>query len=59
MMKMVSFLLDLLLLLRSTQLLKSMPKGKSPGPDGLNVEFYFSCWNIAKDPFLDAIQYFF
>ncbi len=36
------------------QSLKHMKKGKSPGPDGLTVEFYLHFWNILKKPFFDA-----
>lgn len=30
--------------------IKSMARGKSPGPDGLNVEFYLFYWDIIKEP---------
>lgn len=32
--------------------LSSMPRGRSPGPDGLNVEFYLYYWNLIGDRFL-------
>lgn len=38
--------------------LKSMAKGKSPGPDGLNVKFYFFYWEIVKEPLFRAISHF-
>ncbi|KAJ0975083.1 hypothetical protein J5N97_017048 [Dioscorea zingiberensis] len=41
------------------QTLKSMPKGKSPGPDGFNVEFYLYYWEIVKDSLLSAVSHFF
>lgn len=39
--------------------LKSMPRGKSLGPDGINVEFYLFYWNQIGDYFFNAISYFF
>lgn len=39
--------------------IKSMAKGKSPRPDGLNMEFYLFYWDIIKKPLLNAISYFF
>lgn len=39
--------------------LTSMPRGKSPGPDGLNVDFYVFYWNILGDPLFKAISFFF
>ena len=30
--------------------LKSMKRGKSPGTDGLSVEFYLHFWDILKQP---------
>lgn len=37
----------------------SFPTGKSPGPDGLNVEFYRFYWNEIGDTLYAAIRYFF
>ncbi|XP_039129019.1 uncharacterized protein LOC120265197 [Dioscorea cayenensis subsp. rotundata] len=39
--------------------LKSLPSGKSPGPDGLNSEFYCFFWNDLGDSLFEAISYFF
>ncbi|XDV29131.1 hypothetical protein PO909_032284 [Leuciscus waleckii] len=40
--------------------LKSMKRGKSPGTDGLSVEFYLHFWDILKQPlhnlFIDCIK---
>lgn len=41
------------------QTLKSMPKGKSPRSNGLNVEFYIFYWNVVKDSLCDVVQWFF
>ena len=32
--------------------LNSINKRKSPGPDGLSVEFYRQFWEVLEDPFL-------
>lgn len=37
----------------------SMPQGKSPRPDGFNVEFYLFYWNLIGDHLFNAISYFF
>lgn len=33
--------------------------GKSPGPDGINVEFYRNFWPMVGDRLFNAIQFFF
>ncbi len=39
--------------------LKQMKKNKSPGPDGLTVEFYLRYWDLVKthmyDSFVEAV----
>ena len=39
--------------------LRSMPKTKSLGLDGLNIEFYLFYWHIVGDQIFKAINYFF
>lgn len=39
--------------------LKSMRKNKSPGPDGFNVNFFVSNWDIVGEDFLAAVKSFF
>ncbi len=41
------------------QVIKSMPNGKTPGCDGLPVEFYKVFWNRIGDWVLDAFNYAF
>lgn len=39
--------------------LKSMPRNKSPGPDGYIVEFFLSSWDIVGPLFVSVVQEFF
>lgn len=39
--------------------IKSLPSGKSPGPDGMNAEFYKFFMDDLSDLLLNAIKYFF
>ena len=39
--------------------LRSTPKGKSPGPNGFNVDFYLFYWNKAGDHLFGAVSHFF
>lgn len=41
------------------QTLISLPSGKSPGPDGLNVEFYRFFWDVVGDHLFDVVSHFF
>ena len=36
--------------------ISQMAKGKAPGPDGLNVEFYTHCWPIVKNDFVKLLN---
>ncbi|CAK8694904.1 unnamed protein product [Clavelina lepadiformis] len=36
-----------------------MKKGKTPGPDGLSIEFYVQCWDIIGGGFLEVIKTWF
>ncbi|WOK93286.1 hypothetical protein Cni_G01981 [Canna indica] len=36
----------------------SLGKGKAPGPDGFNIEFFIRYWDITKDSILMAIKEF-
>ena len=37
------------------QTLRSMGKGKTPGEDGLPVEFYLKVWDVIKDDFMEMV----
>ena len=39
--------------------LKSMPKNKSPGPDGFSTEFFIKAWSVVGGDVERAIVYFF
>ncbi|KAJ0984947.1 hypothetical protein J5N97_003303 [Dioscorea zingiberensis] len=39
--------------------LKSMAKGKAPGPNGFTVEFFLAYWHIIGDSITEAIEHFF
>lgn len=39
--------------------LRSMSRGKSPSPDGMNVEFSLFYWNLLGDHLFNAISCFF
>ena len=36
--------------------ISQMAKGKAPGPDGLNVNFYTQCWPIVKHDFVNLLN---
>lgn len=39
--------------------LKSMAKGKCPGPDGLTVEFFIAAWSVISEEVCKGVLYFF
>ncbi|KAJ0983713.1 hypothetical protein J5N97_011968 [Dioscorea zingiberensis] len=41
------------------QTMKTMPRGKAPGPNGLNIEFFRAFWNYIGNDLIKAINYFF
>ena len=36
--------------------INQMAKGKTPGPDGLSIEFYIHCWSIIKHEVIDMLR---
>lgn len=41
------------------RILRSIPRGKGPGPDGLGLEFYLFYWSIIGDQLFNDVSYFF
>ena len=39
-----------------SEVLKEMQNGKALGPDGLNVDFFKSCWNIVKRDIVEMVE---
>ena len=37
---------------------KSMPRDKAPGPDGIPVEFYINCWQTVTTDFIVTSEAF-
>ena len=37
--------------------LQSFPKNKTPGNDGLTIEFYVAFWSLIGKPLVDCINY--
>ena len=35
-------------------ILKSFQENKSPGNDGIPIEFYKKCWTLISEPFLEC-----
>jgi hypothetical protein len=40
-------------------MIKSAPKEKAPGPDGIIGLFFSSCWDVVKGDIIRAIQFFY
>ena len=38
------------------EVIKEMHNGKAPGPDGFNVDFFKTCWEIVKVDILDVVE---
>jgi len=36
--------------------IREMSNGKAPGPDGFNVDFFKTCWEIVKYEILDLVE---
>jgi len=36
--------------------IKQMATGKTPGPDGIAIEFYRKCWHIIGDDFTQVLE---
>ena len=36
--------------------LNSFQNNKSPGNDGLPIEFYKTCWNLINESFMECVQ---
>ena len=50
---------DLTKLITKTELfwiIKKMATGKTPGPDGIAIEFYCKCWHIIGDDFTQVLK---
>ena len=39
-----------------TAILNSFESNKSPGNDGIPIEFYKSCWELINDPFMECVR---
>lgn len=38
------------------EVIKEMHSGKTPNPDGFNVDFFKTCWEIVKHDILDVVE---
>jgi hypothetical protein len=41
------------------EVIRDLPLGKSPGPDGVNSDFMKKCWPIISEDFYDLCQAFY
>ena len=39
-----------------TAILNSFESNKSPGNDGIPIEFYKRCWELISDPFMECVR---
>ena len=37
-------------------IIETLKNNKSPGNDGLSIEFYKSCWDLISKPFIDCVN---
>ena len=38
------------------EVIKEMHNGKAPGPDGFNIDFFKTCWEIVKHDILAMVE---
>ena len=44
---------------KAYEVLKSMPKNRRPGNDGLPYEIYYKCWDVLGVPLVESLNYSF